>query len=96
MRQRLVIVAVKDELLELDRAGDVATLAHVHEAQALVNGEGLEPRDAHLTEGGLGLANLDSLSLHLQHGIDGLDVLGRGAATTTEHVDNLGLDEDLE
>ena len=59
--ERLIVVAVEDELLVLDRAGDVAPLAHVDEADVLVDGHGLEARDAHLAVVGLRLAHLKGL-----------------------------------
>ena len=96
--ERLVVVAVEDELLELGRAGDVAPLADVQEAEVLVDGERLEPRDAHLAKVGLALPRLPRAALAAlgEHLVERLDVLRRGAAAASEHVDEPRLHKVLE
>ena len=92
--ERLVVVAVEDELLVLGRAGDVAALADVHEAQVLVDGERLQAGDAHLGVRRRADARLEVALL--EHLVDGLDVLGRCAAAAAERVDQARVEEELD
>mmetsp|Transcript_55188 Transcript_55188/g.146427 ORF Transcript_55188/g.146427 Transcript_55188/m.146427 type:complete len:1471 (+) Transcript_55188:155-4567(+) len=97
--ERLVVLAVEDELLVLHRARNVAPLADVHEAEVLVDGQWLEARDAHLRKRWRALTRLeggavgDGLRDHL---VDSLDVLGRRAAAAAERVDQAVVEEELD
>mmetsp|Transcript_24963 Transcript_24963/g.58171 ORF Transcript_24963/g.58171 Transcript_24963/m.58171 type:complete len:753 (-) Transcript_24963:165-2423(-) len=92
--ERLVVIAVEDELLVLCRPSNIAALAHVHEAEILVDGEGLEARNAHL--GARRRPDARLIPLLLNQSVNSSNVLRRGAAAAAERVDEVVLEEELD